>query len=78
MFPLPTRFAAILTPGQRTVTSVLHIMGCAQERRFVNVHRFSSAAASSSLPDPAKVRENRDAEGGSLCRFCIAMGITVG
>ncbi len=28
---------AILTPGQRTVTSVLRIIGRAQERRFVNV-----------------------------------------
>jgi polynucleotide 5'-kinase involved in rRNA processing len=27
---------AILTPGRRTVTSVLRIMGRAQERRFVN------------------------------------------
>ncbi|SFM48612.1 hypothetical protein [Methylobacterium pseudosasicola] len=31
---------AILTPGQRTVTSVVRIMGRAQERRFVNVHRI--------------------------------------
>jgi len=36
---------AILTPGQRTVTSVLSIMGRAQERRFVNVHRILNRAA---------------------------------
>ena len=36
---------AILTPGGRTVTSVLRIMGRAQERRFVNVHRILNRAA---------------------------------
>ncbi|MFF8801445.1 MULTISPECIES: transposase [unclassified Methylobacterium] len=36
---------AILTPWQRTVTSVLRIMGRAQERRFVNVHRILNRAA---------------------------------
>ncbi|MBE7174623.1 MAG: transposase, partial [Williamsia sp.] len=36
---------AILTPGQRTVTSVLRIMSRAQERRFVNVHRILNRAA---------------------------------
>ena len=36
---------AILTPGRRTVTSVLRIMGRAQERRFVNVHRILNRAA---------------------------------
>ncbi|WAJ29487.1 IS701 family transposase [Antarcticirhabdus aurantiaca] len=36
---------AILTPGQRTVTSVLRIMGRAQDRRFVNVHRILNRAA---------------------------------
>ncbi|MGT2489236.1 IS701 family transposase [Methylobacterium oryzae CBMB20] len=36
---------AILTSGQRTVTSVLRIMGRAQERRFVNVHRILNRAA---------------------------------
>ena len=36
---------AILTPGQRTVTSVLRIIGRAQERRFVNVHRILNRAA---------------------------------
>lgn len=35
---------AILTPGRRTVTSVLRILGRAQERRFVNVHRILSRA----------------------------------
>ncbi|WP_246693003.1 transposase [Methylobacterium sp. WL64] len=33
---------AILTPGQRTLTS---IMGCAQQRRFVDVHRILNRAA---------------------------------
>ena len=36
---------AILTPDRRTVTSVLRIMGRAQERRFVNVHRILNRAA---------------------------------
>ncbi|KAA0113529.1 hypothetical protein CIW48_29515 [Methylobacterium sp. P1-11] len=36
---------AILTPGQRIVTSILRIMGRAQERRFVNVHRILNRAA---------------------------------
>jgi hypothetical protein len=36
---------AILTLGRRTVTSVLRIMGRAQERRFVNVHRVLNRAA---------------------------------
>lgn len=36
---------AILTPGRRTVTSVLRIMGRAQERRLVNVHRLLSRAS---------------------------------
>ena len=36
---------AILTPGQRTVTSVLRIMGRSQDRRFVNLHRILNRAA---------------------------------
>jgi hypothetical protein len=36
---------AILTPGQRTVTSVLRIIGRARERRFVNLHRILNRAA---------------------------------
>ncbi|MCJ2074913.1 transposase [Methylobacterium sp. E-016] len=36
---------AILTLGRRTVTSVLCILGRAQERRFVNTHRVLSRAA---------------------------------
>ncbi|MDE4915212.1 transposase [Methylobacterium sp. 092160098-2] len=36
---------AILTPGQRTVTSILRIRGRAQERRFVNVHCILNRAA---------------------------------
>src|SRR4051794_29829260 len=36
---------AILTPGRRTVTSVLRITGHARERRFVNYHRVLSRAA---------------------------------
>ena len=35
---------AILTPARRTVTSVLRILGRAQEPRFVNVHRILSRA----------------------------------
>lgn len=35
----------ILTPGQRTVTSILRIIGRAQERQFVNVHRILNRAA---------------------------------
>ena len=36
---------AILTPGRRTVASVLPIMGRSGERRFVNYHRVLSRAA---------------------------------
>ena len=36
---------AILTPGRRTVASVLRIMGRSRERRFVNYHRVLSRAA---------------------------------
>ena len=36
---------AILTPGRRTVASVLRIMGMAHERRFVNTHRILNRAA---------------------------------
>ena len=36
---------AILTPGRRTVASVLRIMGRSGERRFVNYHRVLSRAA---------------------------------
>src|SRR3954447_18931644 len=36
---------AILTPGRRTVASALRIMGCAQDRLFVNVHRILNRAA---------------------------------
>ena len=35
---------AILTPGRRTVASVLRILGRAQDRRFVNVHRILNRA----------------------------------
>jgi len=36
---------AILVPGQRTVTSILRIMGLRQERRFVNYHRVLNRTA---------------------------------
>ncbi len=36
---------AILTPGKRTVTSLLRISGLARERRFVNCHRVLNRAA---------------------------------
>ncbi len=36
---------AILAPGQRTVTSILRIMGLSRERRFVNYHRVLNRAA---------------------------------
>jgi DDE superfamily endonuclease len=35
---------AMLTPGKRTVTSCLRIIGLSQERRFVNYHRVLSRA----------------------------------
>src|SRR5918993_1313993 len=35
---------ALLTPGRRTVASVLRITGRARERRFVNYHRVLSRA----------------------------------
>jgi hypothetical protein len=37
--------SAILTPGRRTVTSLLRISGLARERRFVNYHRVLNRAA---------------------------------
>src|SRR5215213_10904990 len=36
---------AILTPGRRTVASLLRITGRSRERRFVNDHRVLSRAA---------------------------------
>ena len=36
---------AILTPGHRTVMSVLRILGRAQERRFLNTHRILNRPA---------------------------------
>src|SRR5829696_585101 len=36
---------AILTPGRRTVTSILRITGLCWERRFVNYHRVLNRAA---------------------------------
>jgi hypothetical protein len=36
---------ALLTPGQRTVTSLLRIAGLSRERHFVNYHRILSRAA---------------------------------
>src|SRR5215218_3556903 len=36
---------AILTPGRRTVTSILRITGLGWERRFVNYHRVLNRAA---------------------------------
>ena len=35
---------AILTPGKRTVTSVLRVVGLGQERRFHKYHRVLSHA----------------------------------
>ena len=35
---------AILAPGQRTVTSLLRIVGLSRERRFVNFHRVLNRA----------------------------------
>jgi hypothetical protein len=40
---------AILTPGKRTVTSVLRIMGLSQEKHFQNFHRVLNRARWSSL-----------------------------
>jgi hypothetical protein len=36
---------ALLTPGQRTVASLLRIAGLSRERHFVNYHRMLSRAA---------------------------------
>src|SRR4029434_6392001 len=40
---------AILTPGQRTVASVLRVMGLSEERQFQNYHRVLNRACWSSL-----------------------------
>ena len=39
---------AILTPGQRTVSSILRIVGLCRERHFVNYHRVLNRAVWSS------------------------------
>jgi hypothetical protein len=39
---------AILTPGQRTVTAVLRVMGLSEERQFQNYHRVLNRACWSS------------------------------
>jgi hypothetical protein len=41
----PLLIGAILTPGRRTVASVLRILGRARGRRFVNVHRILNRTA---------------------------------
>jgi hypothetical protein len=40
---------ALLAPGQRTVTTVLRVMGLSQERHFQNYHRVLNRARWSSL-----------------------------
>ncbi len=40
---------AILTPGQRTVTAVLRIMGLSRDKHFQNYHRVLNRAVWSSL-----------------------------
>lgn len=40
---------AILTPGKRTVTAILRIMGLSQERHFQNYHRVLNRAVWSNL-----------------------------
>lgn len=40
---------AILTPGKRTVTAVLHVMGLKDERQFQNYHRVLNRARWSAL-----------------------------
>ncbi|GHO81508.1 hypothetical protein KSD_92790 [Ktedonobacter sp. SOSP1-85] len=39
---------AILAPGERTVTAILRVMGCADEKHFQNYHRVLSRATWSS------------------------------
>ena len=39
---------ALLTPGQRTVSSILRIIGLRRERHFVNFHRVLNRAVWSS------------------------------
>ena len=64
---------AILAPGQRTVTSLLRIMGLSGERRFVNYHRvlnravWSSRAASRLLL--AQLSQLAASEGQNACVF---------
>ena len=40
---------AILTPGKRTVTAALRIMGLSDEKHFINYHRVLSRATWSGL-----------------------------
>jgi len=48
-FGLVLIVGAILTPGKRTVTAVLRIMGLSQERHFQNYHRVLNRAVWSNL-----------------------------
>src|SRR5919108_1773227 len=41
---------AILTPGPRTVTAALRVMGLAMERRFTSYHRVLNRATWSARP----------------------------
>jgi hypothetical protein len=48
---------AILAPGKRTVTSVLHVMGSSHDRHFQNYHRVLNRARWSTLR--GKPRQSR-------------------
>lgn len=67
---------AILTAGRRTVTSVLRILGRAQDRRLVNVHRILNRAAWS--PRAGALRRKILLSGPKLCaaKFRVSCAIT--
>jgi hypothetical protein len=54
---------ALLAPGQRTVSSILRIIGLRRERHFVNYHRVLNRASAAG-PADQHLRFNRSDRAG--------------
>jgi hypothetical protein len=61
---------AILTPGPRTVTATLRVMGLAMERHFTNYHRVLNRATWSALRGSQNLL-------GLLIKFLVHLGATI-
>jgi DDE superfamily endonuclease len=61
---------AILTPGPRTVTATLRVMGLAMERHFTNYHRVLNRATWSALRGSQNLL-------GLLITFLVPLGATI-